>query len=43
MGRKKFNKKDLVRFTLVNGVDSKGNPKVLYKPANSKSSSLDER
>ena len=32
MGKKKFNKKESVRFTLVPGVDEHGNPTVLYKP-----------
>lgn len=43
MGRKKFNRKEAVRFQLVNGLDKEGKPTTLYKPIETKKSKISKK
>jgi len=44
MGKKKFNKKESVRFALVSGIDENGNPSNSFKPLDTRSKlSVDEK
>jgi hypothetical protein len=43
MGKRKFDRKRAVRFTLVPGPERDGKPSVLFRPVDSKNSKLNKK